>query len=95
MKAITFRQLTELLDRIDDECLAEHGQTLGLGVCGTAYALAVMYECVLWDSEEEPTDDPEELKQHLIGKLKEMVAGIETAVATLKGSHEHSNKYSI
>lgn len=82
---MTFEQLTELLDRINDECLAKHGETFDLQVCGTMYALAVSFERVLWCSEDDPTDDPEELKQHVIKALKEMAAGIQTAVATLEG----------
>jgi len=83
---MTFEQLTEILDRIDDECLARHGQTLALAICGTKHFLAVSFECVLWDSEDEPTDDPEELKRHM-----EMADGINTAVATLEKNDHGRN----
>ena len=81
---MTFETIAELLDRIDEECLAEHGQTAGLGVCGTKRSLRVSYGGVLWDSDDDPTDDPEELKRHLLDALEEIVAGFKTAVATLE-----------
>ena len=63
---MTFDSLNEILDKVDEKCLEENGQTLGLQVCGTKYCLAVTLDQVLWCDDDDPVQDPRELKGHLL-----------------------------
>lgn len=92
---MTFEQIIEFLDVLDEECLAKTGQSTGLAVCGTKHALAIAFEQVLWDSSdwesgEDPIEDYGELRQKLLGELRDVAKRITVAIEKLEADDEES-----
>jgi len=90
---MTYEQVIEFLDVLDEKCLAKTGQSLGLGVCGAKHAIAISFEQVLWDSAdwesgEDPIEDHGGLRQKLLNELRDIAKRITIAIEKLEADDE-------
>jgi len=87
---MTFQEIINYLDLIDEECMVKTGSTIGLATCGTGHSLSVLFEQVLWDQEENPADTYAEFRKHLLAELRDITERLNIAIKKLEADDEES-----
>ena len=94
---MTHTELSEILGKIDEDCIRVNGQMSGLEL-RTEHYLQLSFKKVLWyegrvDELNEPTDDSlEKFKKCLLKELEEAHERINMTIRILKGEYTEKDK---